>query len=69
MIIPIENKIYESLNYVPFDTNLIISESGSSEIPNWFKNRAKIWHDQKLDDRIFFDGLDALIRNGYIQEN
>jgi len=69
LIIPIENKIYESLNYIPFDTNLIASESDSSEIPNWFKNRAKIWYDQKLDDRIFFDGLDALIRNGYIQEN
>ena len=51
-----------------FDTNLVLTES-TSEIPDWFKNRAKLWHDMKLDDRIFFDGLGALIRNGFIQEN
>jgi len=69
IIVSIENKIYDSLNYVPFETDLIISDMFDSIIPDWFKNRAKIWADQKLDDRIFFDGLNALIRNGYIQEN
>lgn len=69
IIVSIENKIYDSLNYVPFETDLIISDLSDSIIPDWFKNRAKIWADQKLDDRIFFDGLNALIRNGYIQEN
>jgi hypothetical protein len=48
---------------------LVISDSSESIIPDWFKNRAKIWADQKLDDRIFFDGLNALVRNGYIQDN
>ncbi len=69
IIVSIENKIYDSLNYVPFETDLIISDLSDSIIPDWFKNRAKIWADQKLDDRIFFDGLNALIRNGYIQDN
>ncbi len=69
LIVPLENKIYDALNYVPFDTSLIVSDSSDSIIPDWFKNRAKIWADQKLDDRIFFDGLNALIQNGYIQGN
>jgi len=69
LIIPFENKIYDSLNYVPYDTDLIISDSSETILPDWFKNRAKIWADQKLDDRIFFDGLNALVSNGYIQEN
>ena len=69
LIIPLENKIYDSLKYVPFQTNSLLSESSDTKIPDWFKNRAKIWADQKLDDRIFFDGLNALVRNGYIQEN
>ena len=69
LIVPLENKIYDVLNYVPFDTSLIVSDSSDSIIPDWFKNRAKIWADQKLDDRIFFDGLNALIQNGYIQGN
>jgi len=69
LVVPFENKIYDALNYVPFDTSLIISNSSEPIIPDWFKNRAKIWTDQKLDDRIFFNGLNALIQNGYIQEN
>ena len=69
LIIPLENNIYDSLNYIPYETDLIISDSSETIIPDWFKTRAKIWADQKLDDRIFFDGLNALVSNGYIQEN
>jgi len=66
--IPVEHGIYQVLEYVPFDTDEIKLETESSEIPIWFKNRAMLWHDKKLGDRIFLDGLDALIRNGFIQE-
>ncbi len=68
-VIPTENEFHTILNYVPFDTNQIASDSESSEIPLWFKNRALIWQDGKLGDRIFFDGLTALIQNGAIREN
>ena len=68
-IIPTENEFYTILNYVPFDTNVKISESESLEIPTWFKNRAVIWQDGKLGDRVFFAGLTALIQNGHIEEN
>ncbi|MFQ5496879.1 MAG: hypothetical protein ACE5DU_03235 [Nitrosopumilus sp.] len=67
--IPSKHEIYQILEYVPFDTDAIKLESENSEIPTWFKNRAMLWHDMKLGDRIFFDGLNALISNGAIQEN
>lgn len=66
-IITEENEFYTILNYVPFDTNEIESEPKTSEIPIWFKNRALIWQDGKLGDRIFFDGLTALVQNGLIE--
>ncbi|MGY5148608.1 MAG: hypothetical protein ACW9W3_00925 [Candidatus Nitrosopumilus sp. bin_68KS] len=67
-IITAENKIHTVLEYVPFDIELLSSDSESSEIPIWFKNRATIWEQGKLDDRIFFDGLTTLIQNGVIRE-
>lgn len=66
-IIQEEDAFYTVLNYVPFDTNEMESESKTSEIPIWFKNRALIWQDGKLEDKIFFDGLTAIIQNGFIE--
>ena len=64
-----ENEIYTSLKYVPFDTNTITMNSEFSEIPSWFKNRAIIWNEEKLGDRVFLNGLTALVQNGLIKEN
>ena len=68
-MVHIESDFYEILNYIPFDINAISVESETSEIPNWFKNRAMIWHQGKLGDRVFFDGLTTLVQNGMIKEN
>ncbi|GBH33484.1 hypothetical protein NZNM25_02750 [Nitrosopumilus zosterae] len=66
-IIQEDDEFYTVLNYVPFDANKMELEPETSEIPIWFKNRALIWQDGKLVDKIFFDGLTALIQNGFIE--
>ncbi len=67
-IITAESKVYEVLEYIPFDIDSP-PDLESSEIPIWFKNRAMIWEQGNLNDRVFFDGLTALIQNGVIREN
>lgn len=67
-IITSESKIHSVLEYIPFDTESLPSDSGLSEIPIWFKNRAGLWEQEKIGDRIFFDGMTALIQNGAIIE-
>ncbi|EPA06260.1 hypothetical protein [Candidatus Nitrosarchaeum limnium] len=62
-------KMYDVLKFIPFDTHSIKSESKSPIIPSWYKNRAMLWQNEKLEDRIFLDGVDAIVRNGLIQEN
>ena len=57
------------LLYVPFETEFEIIDEKPSEIPNWFKQRAKNWSENKLGDKIFYDGLEALIKNGILIKN
>ena len=68
-VITAENKMHSVLEYVPFNTDSLSPDSESAEIPIWFKNRATLWEQEKIGDRIFFDGMTALIQNGAIREN
>ncbi|WP_048116789.1 hypothetical protein [Nitrosopumilus adriaticus] len=67
-VITAENKIHSVLEYVPFNTDSLSPDSESTEIPIWFKNRATLWEQEKIGDRIFFDGMTALIQNGAIRD-
>lgn len=60
-----EYQIQEIFQYIPFNTEIEIIEE-KQKIPSWFKERAEIWSEGKLGDKIFYDGLDALIRNGIL---
>lgn len=66
---PINTKIYDILKFVPFDTHSVKSESKDSTIPSWYKTRAILWQNGQLEDRVFFDGIDAIVREGLIQKN
>ena len=59
--------IQEIFQYIPFDTEFEIIEEKQTKIPSWFKERAEGWSERKLGDKIFYDGLDALIRNGILR--
>lgn len=62
-------KIYNILKFVPFDTHSVKLESKEPIIPSWYKTRAILWQSDRLEDRIFFDGMDAIVREGLIQKN
>ena len=47
-------------SYIPFEADVL--KEDSSEIPDWFKMRAKLWSERRISDMIFFDGLESLIR-------
>ena len=68
-IIPAESELYKVLKYTPFDMDSIELDSQTPEIPKWFKNRAMLWHEHRLEDRVFLDGINALVQNGLILEN
>jgi hypothetical protein len=65
---PTNTKIYDILRFVPFDTYSIKLELNDSKIPSWYKTRAILWHNNHLEDRVFFDGIDAIVREGLIQK-
>ncbi len=60
-----EFQLEKIIQFIPFDTNLEIIEEKQT-IPSWFHERAELWSEGKLGDKIFYDGLDALIRNGIL---
>ena len=59
--------ILEILKFIPFDSEFEIIEEKQTKIPSWFKERAELWSEHKLGDKIFYGGLDALIRNGLLR--
>jgi hypothetical protein len=61
-----DSNVHEVLFYIPFDVKSAAYQENQKEIPSWFKQRAEGWSEQKLGDKIFYDGLDALIRNGIL---
>lgn len=44
-----------------------VAPDSFNELPNWFKARALMWSEQKISDKVFFDGIEHLVRMGSIQ--
>lgn len=55
-----ENEKLEKLN--PFNSIEESPVKPTTNIPKWFENRAQLWTENKISDKIFFDGIDALYR-------
>lgn len=62
-----ETSFQSLLNFVPFDLKSPIPESSIEKMPNWFKTRALLWSEKKISDKVFFDGVEHLIRAGILK--
>jgi len=54
------------INHIPFNLNEDLEESNMEEMPNWFKSRALLWSEKRISDKVFFDGVEHLVRMGII---
>ena len=52
------------LEYIPTHPEENLDDS--SDIPDWFKNRARLWSQERIGDNVFFSGIDQLFRKGVI---
>ena len=62
----VEEDISTAFSLIPFDADEIIHES--KDFPQWFKVRAELWSESKIPDKIFFDGMEALLRLGIVEQ-
>ena len=54
------------INYIPFDLDENLEELNVKEMPNWFKSRALLWSEKRISDKVFFDGIEHLVRMGIV---
>jgi hypothetical protein len=67
---PITNKdesFQTLLNFVPFNLKDPVDESHIEQMPNWFKTRALLWSEKRISDKVFFDGVEHLVRMGTLK--
>jgi len=64
-----QDNLMELKNYIPFDLEEEVEEFSLEEMPNWFKTRALLWSDNKISDKVFFDGVEHLVRLNIIKIN
>jgi hypothetical protein len=63
-----QNQDYTHLisEYIPFYFDESAEEINFEEMPSWFKTRAILWSEKRISDKVFFDGVEHLIRMGII---
>ena len=54
------------VDHIPFNLDENVGEINSKEMPNWFKTRALLWSEQRISDKVFFDGVEHLVRMGVV---
>jgi hypothetical protein len=54
------------LDHIPFNLDEKIDELDTKEMPNWFKTRALLWSEQRISDKVFFNGVEHLVRMGTV---
>jgi len=65
-----KEKTFQSLlNYVPLNLKDPVVESNMEKMPNWFKTRALLWSEKRISDKVFFDGVEHLVRMGILKLN
>lgn len=63
-----KEKTFQSLlNYVPLNLKDPVVESNIEKMPNWFKTRALLWSEKRISDKVFFDGVEHLVRMGILK--
>ena len=66
-----QNQDYISnlLDYIPFNLEEQGEEFSLEKMPNWFKTRALLWSENRISDKVFFDGVEYLVRMNVITLN
>ena len=62
-----QDNLNNLLNYIPFDLEEQVEEFYLEKMPNWFKTRAMLWSEQRISDKVFFDGVEHLVRMNVIK--
>jgi len=55
------------LEHIPFNLEEPGQEFSLEKMPNWFKTRALLWSEERISDKVFFDGVEHLVRMNIIQ--
>ena len=55
---------FNIFEYLPSQPENVAEDE--KEVPNWFKNRARLWSQDRIGDNVFFSGIDQLFRTGVI---
>jgi hypothetical protein len=64
-----QDNLRHLLNYIPFDLEEQVEEFSIEKMPNWFKTRALLWSEERISDKVFFDGVEHLVRMKIIKLN
>ncbi len=62
-----DNTLPTLLGHIPFEQTEQSEITIQEDFPNWFKTRALLWSEERISDKVFFDGLEHLVRSGTIQ--
>ena len=62
-----EKSLESILDFVPYNLKDPVSNTNIEKMPNWFKTRALLWSEKKISDKVFFDGVEHLIRMGILK--
>ena len=63
---PDEDNTHLLLDHIPLNLDEQVEEISVKEMPNWFKTRALLWSEQRISDKVFFDGVEHLVRMGIV---
>jgi len=64
-----QDNISNLINYIPFDLEEQVEEFSLEKMPNWFKTRALLWSEDRISNKVFFDGVEHLVRMNIIKLN
>ena len=62
-----DNTLSTLLGHIPFQQTEQSESTIQEDFPNWFKTRALLWSEERISDKVFFDGLEHLVRSGTIE--
>lgn len=62
-----DNTLPALLGHIQFQQTDQVESTIQEDFPNWFKTRALLWSEERISDKVFFDGLEHLVRSGTIQ--
>ena len=54
------------IDHIPFNLDEDVGELNIEQMPNWFKSRALLWSEKRISDKVFFDGVEHLVRMGIV---